>query len=47
MLGFGDINVQSAGASDEFTMRGIPRPEQMRDLILKYVSTTEPKNTGI
>ncbi|TSC70528.1 MAG: Membrane-flanked protein [Parcubacteria group bacterium Gr01-1014_49] len=47
MLGLGDIDVQTAGASDEFHMRGIPRPEQMRDLLLKYVSTTEPKNTGI
>ena len=46
MLGLGDINVQTAGASDEFHMRGIPRPEQMRDLILKYVTTTEPKNTS-
>ncbi|MCX6788143.1 MAG: PH domain-containing protein [Candidatus Kaiserbacteria bacterium] len=47
MLGLGDISVQTAGASDEFHMRGIPRPEQMRDLILKYAATTEPKNTGI
>ncbi|MFA6414526.1 MAG: PH domain-containing protein [Candidatus Paceibacterota bacterium] len=38
LLGIGDIKVQSAGADVEFTMRGIPRPEQMRDLILKYVS---------
>lgn len=38
VLGIGDIKVQSAGADVEFTMRGIPHPEQMRDIILKYVS---------
>lgn len=46
LLGIGDIKVQSAGAEIEFTMRGIPRPEQMRDLILKYVSG-EPKTSSI
>lgn len=45
LLNIGDIQVQSAGAEIEFTMRGIPRPEQMRDLILKYVSV-EPKESG-
>lgn len=39
LLGIGKITVQSAGAVDEFHMYGIPRPEQMRDVILKYVST--------
>lgn len=38
LLNIGDIKVQSAGAEIEFTMRGIGRPEQMRDLIHKYVS---------
>ena len=47
LLGIGDIKVQSAGADVEFTMRGIPHPEQMRDLILKYVSAAPAKNTGI
>ncbi len=37
LLDIGTINVQSAGTVDEFHMRGIPRPERMRDLILKYV----------
>ena len=46
LLGIGNINVQSAGAVDEFVMRGIPRPEQMRDIILKYVST-KPAATGV
>lgn len=46
LLDIGTINVQSAGTVDEFHMRGIPRPEQMRDLILTYVSV-EPKSTGV
>src|SRR3989344_5545418 len=37
LLGIGDIKVQSAGADIVFTMRGIPRPEIMRNLILKYI----------
>lgn len=47
LLGIGDIKVQSAGADIEFTMRGIPRPEQMRDLILKYVPEGDSKPTGV
>lgn len=47
LLDIGDISVQSAGATvDEFTMKGIPHPSQMRDLILKYVPT-EPQTPGI
>lgn len=41
LLGIGNIKVQSAGADVEFTMRGIPRPEQMRDLIMKYIPEEE------
>lgn len=43
ILGIGNIKVQSAGADVEFTMRGIPRPEQMRDLIMKYIPEEEQK----
>lgn len=46
LLDFGDIHVQSAGASERFVMRGIPLPMQMRDLILKYVSV-HPSSAGI
>lgn len=46
LIGFGTIKVQSASEEVEFIMFGIPRPEQMRDLILRYVSL-EPKTTGI
>ena len=46
LLGIGKITVQSAGAVDEFHMYGIPRPEQMRDVILKYVST-DKNPTGV
>jgi len=44
LLGFGTINVQSAGAENEFCMRGIPDAEEMRDLILKYVPDEAPKS---
>lgn len=44
LLDIGTINVQSAGTVDEFHMRGIPRPEQMRDIILKYVPAESPRN---
>lgn len=37
LLGIGTITVQSAGAVDEFRMRGIPRPERMRNSIMRYV----------
>ncbi len=46
LLNIGDINVQSAGATEKFYMHGIPLPERMRDLILKYVPG-EPKNPSI
>lgn len=42
LLNIGDIKVQSAGEDVEFVMAGIPRPEEMRDLILKYVPDAPP-----
>lgn len=43
LLNIGNITAQSAGAVDEFHMNGIPRPEQVRNILLKYVGekTTE------
>lgn len=38
LFNIGDIKVQSAGADVQFTMRGIPRPEQVRNIILKYIN---------
>ena len=35
----GTINVQSAGEEALFSMHGIPHPDEMRDLILKYAAT--------
>ncbi len=46
LLGIGDIKVQTAGEDVEFVMHGIPHPEQMRDVILKYVST-KPETAGV
>lgn len=45
LLGIGNIKVQSAGAEVEFTIRGIPSPEEMRELILEHVSEAS-KNTS-
>ncbi len=39
LLNMGTIKVQTAAEDVEFVMQGIPRPEQMRDVILRYVST--------
>lgn len=46
LLGIGDIKVQTAAEDVEFVMKGIPRPEQMRDIILRYVST-KPGGAGV
>ena len=46
LLGIGNIKAQTAAEDVEFVMHGIPRPEQMRDIILKYVST-KPGNTSV
>lgn len=43
VLNVGEITVQSAGTEDEFHMRGIPRPEQLRNIILKYVAEKTPE----
>lgn len=48
LLGIGNIKAQTAAEDVEFVMRGIPRPEQMRDLILKYVPEGDSeKTTGV
>lgn len=46
LLGIGDIKVQTASEDVEFVIRGIPHPEQMRDVILKYVSV-KPQTPGV
>lgn len=46
LLNIGTIKVQTAGEDVEFIMNGIPRPEQMRDIILRYVAE-KPENTGV
>jgi len=46
LLGIGNIKVQTAAEDVEFVMNGIPRPEQLRDIILRYVST-KPAGTGV
>jgi len=46
LLGIGSIKVQSAGAENEFHMFGIPEPELVRNLILKYIPE-EPKTPDV
>ncbi|MFM2330993.1 MAG: hypothetical protein RLZZ26_500 [Candidatus Parcubacteria bacterium] len=46
LLGIGEIQVQTAAEEIEFVMYGIPNPDQLRDLILKYVPE-EPKAVGV
>lgn len=47
LLNIGNIKAQTAAEDVEFIMHGIPRPEQMRDLILKYVPEEDAKPTGV
>lgn len=48
LLNIGTIKAQTAGEDVEFIMKGIPRPEMMRDLILKYVPEGDSeKTTGV
>ena len=47
LLDIGDIKAQTAAEEIEFVMNGIPHPERMRDLILKYVPEGDSKTAGI
>lgn len=48
LLGIGNIKAQTAAEDVEFVMKGIPNPEHMRDLILKYVPEGDSeKTTGV
>lgn len=38
LIGFGDINVETAGALEKFCMRGIRQPEHIRDLVMREVA---------
>ncbi len=46
LLNIGTIQVQTASEDVEFVMHGIPRPEQMRNVILRYAQL-ESKGTGV
>jgi len=48
LLGIGTIKAQTAAEDVQFVMAGIPRPEMMRDLILKYVPEDDsPPPAGV
>jgi len=38
IIGYGDIHVQTAGDERSFRMPGMPRPEEIRDLIMQEVT---------
>jgi hypothetical protein len=38
LLDVGDINVQTAGTIDRFTMNNVPNPPELRDIILQYAA---------
>jgi uncharacterized membrane protein YdbT with pleckstrin-like domain len=38
LIGYGDINVETAGGNEEFRMRGIRSPEYIRDIIMTEVA---------
>jgi hypothetical protein len=38
LIGFGDINVETAGSAEKFAMCGIRHPESVRDLIMGEVA---------
>jgi uncharacterized membrane protein YdbT with pleckstrin-like domain len=50
LIGFGDINVETAGSAEKFAMCGIRHPEAVRDLIMREVAVLhaddDPK-TGV
>lgn len=39
LIGFGDINVETAGSVEKFAMKGVRAPEYLRDLIMREVAT--------
>lgn len=48
VLDIGDINVQSAGAQERFTMDNVANPPALRDLILQHAAAhTEAPGTGV
>lgn len=44
LIGFGDINVETAGSVEEFHMRGVRAPEYLRDLIMREVASLHRDN---
>jgi uncharacterized membrane protein YdbT with pleckstrin-like domain len=43
LLNIGDINVQTAGTIERFSMCGVPHPSKLRDIIIKYVPENDSK----
>lgn len=46
LIGFGNINVETAGGNETFCMRGIRSPEYIRDLIMREVALLHQQDEG-
>lgn len=44
LIGFGNINVETAGSVEKFEMRGVRSPEYLRDLIMGEVAALHKDN---
>ena len=44
LIGFGDINVETAGSVEKFCMKGVRSPEYLRDLIMSEVAVLHQDN---
>jgi uncharacterized membrane protein YdbT with pleckstrin-like domain len=44
LIGYGTLNVETAGRQEKFQMEGIAHPEQIRDLVMREIAALQ--NTG-
>lgn len=47
LIGFGNINVETAGSVEKFEMRGVRSPEHLRDLIMGEVAALHQDNDSV
>lgn len=50
LLHFGDVHVQTAGASRDFIIKGVPKPYRLRDILIKEhdrLVEREPEKGGL
>jgi len=47
LIGYGDINVETAGSIEKFCMKGVRSPEYLRDLIMREVAVLHQDNDAV